>query len=187
MLRYYGQDECGRDGYPVPWHSSIKHEIRRLMGDRCARCRHPYLVGENGRGEWSVCSADCLHDGPLRVRSGDLVEEFDEWTHARARQILWGIERGSAILEAKWRILTVHHLDGDKRNCRWWNLAPLCQRCHLHIQTTVQMNQVFPFEHSEWFKPYAAGYYAFTYLGEDLSRRETELRLDELLALERMA
>ena len=27
--------------------------------------------------------------------------------------------------------LTVHHFDGDKANCEWWNLMALCQRCHL--------------------------------------------------------
>ena len=36
--------------------------------------------------------------------------------------------------------LTVHHLTGDKANMRWWNLAPLCQRCHLHIQGKVVMH-----------------------------------------------
>ena len=34
-------------------------------------------------------------------------------------------------------MLTVHHLDGNKMNCEWWNLAALCQRCHLRIQKTV--------------------------------------------------
>jgi len=28
-------------------------------------------------------------------------------------------------------ILTVAHLDHDLRNCEDWNLAALCQRCHL--------------------------------------------------------
>ena len=28
-------------------------------------------------------------------------------------------------------ILTTHHLDGNKANCEDWNLAALCQRCHL--------------------------------------------------------
>lgn len=56
--------------------------------------------------------------------------------------------------------LTVHHLDIDPSNCAWWNLAPLCQRCHLHIQSKVIMERFFMFEHSEWFKPYLAGYYA---------------------------
>jgi hypothetical protein len=87
-------------------------------------------------------------------------------------------------LDAQWRILTVHHLTGVKHDLRWWNLAALCQRCHLMIQGRVRMEQVFPHEHSEWFRPYAAGYYAATYLGEDLTRSETDARLDELLALE---
>ena len=82
-------------------------------------------------------------------------------------------------------VLTVHHLDNDKANCRWWNLAALCQRCHLKVQGSVNMSQQWPFEHSEWFKPYAAGWYAFKYLNEDLTRVKVMKRLDELLALER--
>lgn len=83
--------------------------------------------------------------------------------------------------------LTVHHLDGDKANCRWWNLAALCQRCHLHIQGTVKMHQPYMFEHSEWFKPYVAGFYAWKYQQRDLSRAEVMAELDALLALERVA
>lgn len=45
------------------------------------------------------------------------------------------------------------------------------------------MERPWLFEHSAWFRPYAAGYYAFTILGLDLSRDEVESRLDELLAL----
>ena len=84
-------------------------------------------------------------------------------------------------------VLTVHHVDLDKTNCRWWNLAALCQRCHLSVQARVKLNRPWMFEHSEWFKPYVAGWYAYSYLGEDLMREDVEARLDELLALERIA
>jgi hypothetical protein len=57
-------------------------------------------------------------------------------------------------------VLTVHHLDLDPQNCEWWNIVPLCQRCHLHIQAVVRMEQHYMFEHSAWFKPYVAGYFA---------------------------
>src|SRR5687768_2108061 len=56
-------------------------------------------------------------------------------------------------------MLTVHHLDRTKDNCAWWNLAPLCQRCHLTVQAKVIMGQGWMFDHSGWFKPYAAAYY----------------------------
>jgi 5-methylcytosine-specific restriction endonuclease McrA len=56
--------------------------------------------------------------------------------------------------------LTVHHLDMDPGNNAWWNTAALCQRCHLQIQAKVVMERPWMFEHSEWFKPYVAGYYA---------------------------
>lgn len=58
-------------------------------------------------------------------------------------------------------VLTVHHLDGNKSNCEDWNLAALCQRCHLTIQGRVKMEQHF-FEEflpvSQWFKPHLEGY-----------------------------
>jgi hypothetical protein len=59
--------------------------------------------------------------------------------------------------------LTVHHLDMDPSNNRWWNLLALCQKCHLHIQAKVYIERLFMFEHSVWFQPYAAGYYASKY------------------------
>jgi hypothetical protein len=43
------------------------------------------------------------------------------------------------------------------------------------------MERIWPWPHSEWFKPYAAGWYAWVYLGEDITREETLARLDELL------
>lgn len=83
--------------------------------------------------------------------------------------------------------LTVHHLDGNKHNCRWWNLTALCQRCHLSVQARVVMEDRYILEHADWFKVYAAGYYAREYLGEDLTREQTMDRIGELLALERIA
>lgn len=83
-------------------------------------------------------------------------------------------------------MLTVHHLDLDKANCRWWNLAALCQRCHLSVQARVVMERPWMFEHSEWFKPYVAGYYAMTVLGVDLGRAAVIARLEELLELGRV-
>ena len=83
--------------------------------------------------------------------------------------------------------LTVHHLDGHKGNDYWWNLLALCQRCHLHVQGIVIPERPWLFEHSEWFKPYVAGFYAKKYLNEDLDRTATLARMDALLALECLA
>jgi 5-methylcytosine-specific restriction endonuclease McrA len=40
------------------------------------------------------------------------------------------------------RVLTVHHLDGDKSNCDQGNLVALCQVCHLHWQAKLLPGQV---------------------------------------------
>lgn len=172
---YLDPAEIGPDGYPLAWHHgtdvpagssrpAIKDLVRERAGHRCERCGHPYLKGQHGNGEWSSCDNHCSHGGP--TKPGELTNDFPV---------------------AQWRILTVHHLNGVKHDCRWWNLAALCQRCHLTIQSRVLMDRVYPFEHSAWFKPHAAGWYAWAYLGEELSRDETVGRLDELLALERQA
>lgn len=85
------------------------------------------------------------------------------------------------------RILTTHHLDGDKSNDAWWNLLPLCQVCHLKFQAKVDPAQPYMFEHSEWFKPFAAGFYAWKYEHRQITREEAVQRMDELLAYERRA
>ena len=80
------------------------------------------------------------------------------------------------------RVLTVHHLDGDKANDAWWNLLALCQVCHLQVQAHVIPERPWMFEHTDWFKPYVAGFYAWQ-LGKNLSRAEVEANLDAWLNL----
>lgn len=57
--------------------------------------------------------------------------------------------------------LTVAHLDNNKANCEPWNLASLCQRCHLSIQGRVDMEQGWMLEHSEWMRPHVEGMLAW--------------------------
>jgi len=54
--------------------------------------------------------------------------------------------------------LTVHHLDKNKANLQHWNLAALCQRCHLKIEHRVNFYQVWAFEHSRWMAIHVADY-----------------------------
>lgn len=74
----------------------------------------------------------------------------------------WVCERcGHRHEPLKGYVLTVHHLDGDKSNCADWNLFCSCQRCHLHIQSKVNMRQMFWEELmpvSKWFRPHLKGY-----------------------------
>lgn len=77
--------------------------------------------------------------------------------------------------------LTVHHMDGDKGNDHWWNLLALCQRCHLIVQAKVIPDRPYLFEHADWFKPYVAGYYAFTIGGVAMNRHQIEWALEHWL------
>ena len=64
--------------------------------------------------------------------------------------------------------LTVHHLDNNKSNIALWNLAALCQRCHLSVQGKVVLSQAYMLEHSEWIKPHLEGYYESVRLAEEV-------------------
>lgn len=184
---------------------AVKDLVRENAGNRCLRCGHPYTKGEHPMEEdpetgdlvsWSPCDSECVHFGPVRMRElhrpapwvehdlsmyGQTAAEamMDEGPDLRLQQ-RWEVE-------ARYRILTVHHLlagPEGKRNLLWFNLVSLCQRCHLTIQKRVDLRRVWPWPHTEWFRPYAAGWYAWSYLGERLTREETMERLPELLALE---
>ena len=71
----------------------------------------------------------------------------------------WKCERCKHPHHVKSRhVLTVHHLVPDKSLCEDWNLAALCQRCHLHIQAKVDMFQEYFGTHSDWFIPHLEGF-----------------------------
>lgn len=101
------------------------------------------------------------------------VKEDANWHCARC---------GHAHDPATGHTLTVHHLDNDKSNTQWWNLAPLCQKCHLKIQAKVIMHRAWILPHSEWFKPYVAGYYAARH-GLPSGKDSVLAHVDELIAL----
>ena len=87
------------------------------------------------------------------------------------------------------RTLTVHHADMNPSHsdpAQWWFvLWPLCQRCHLSVQARVDLWRPWVMQpHSEWAKPYVAGWYAWRYEGRSLTRAEVEADLDRLLTLE---
>lgn len=192
LFRVYEAHECGEDGYPYAWHRvpgdyfrttsfGIKDVVRTQAGNRCVRCGHPYM---KGMGEWSVCGEECDHGGEHRGRLPD-----GSWVSFNSYLELDEIEAQLAKghvgrIEARWRILTVHHLNNVKADCRWWNLAALCQRCHLTIQGKVKMDRPYDQPHSAWFIPYVCGFYASKYLGEEIEREEALARQEELLMLE---
>lgn len=166
--------------YPADWQET-SDRVWADAGHRCIRCKHPYRKGEHGKGEWTPCDDCCTHKGPIGLlRDNGLVDEVADETP------LGFLNMGLPVV-AQWRIGTVHHLDGDKSNCRWWNLLALCQRCHLTIQSRVNPHQPYMLEHSEWFKPYVAAFYAWKYEGRDLTREQAVTEMERLLALERIA
>lgn len=63
--------------------------------------------------------------------------------------------------DGKQRVLTVHHLDGNKGNIEPWNLAVLCQKCHLEIQGKVRFYRPWMLPHTPWMARHVEDYNAW--------------------------
>mgnify|MGYP003643529883 CR=1 FL=1 len=92
----------------------------------------------------------------------DYPDDWKEIAEAIKDDAEWRCERCKhAHCTKTAHVLTVHHLDGDKANCEPWNLAALCQRCHLTIQGRIRMEQDFMeaiLPVADWFQPHLDGY-----------------------------
>lgn len=181
MSRLHTRGEYAPDG------RARRLKVREEAGHRCIRCHHPFETGTHGKGEWTPCDNMCTHRGPVGIVSeqgGEITPSTALYRDAAnmTARTLAGATGGKVY--AQWRILTVHHLDGDKANDSWWNTLALCQRCHLTIQSRVDPDIPFFLPHSEWAKPYIAGFYAWKYEAKLITREEAEARMEELLAYE---
>lgn len=97
----------------------------------------------------------------MPINYKDYPENWEKIAERIKKKNDYKCERCGHIHEVKTGyVLTVHHLDGDKTNSAEWNLAVLCQRCHLHVQAKVKMEQMFFdfLEVSDWFLPHLRGY-----------------------------
>ena len=75
----------------------------------------------------------------------------------------WKCERCGHVHDVEsGHVLTVHHLIPDKSLCEEWNLAVLCQRCHLSVQSRfnlyVEVYQLYLFDVDGWWSPHVAGF-----------------------------
>jgi|WetSurMetagenome_2_1015567.scaffolds.fasta_scaffold295832_2 hypothetical protein len=96
---------------------------------------------------------------PRKSSGGDYPPNWNQIAEQVKTEAGWKCVRCQHIHEPG-HILTVHHLDMNPSHCEWWNLVALCQQCHLSIQARVVMERTWLLDHSPWFVPYVAGYYA---------------------------
>ena len=111
-----------RGEYPADW-PEIARAVKEAAEWRCERCGHCDDPARRVVGEPG-----------RKVPSGRLPCD-EHCTHAS---------------NGKQRSLTVHHLDGDKANCEPWNLAALCQVCHLSVQARVDFYRPYLLPHTPW-------------------------------------
>lgn len=114
--------------YPENW-PAIAKATKDAAEWRCVRCRHPH------EGPWKQSQN---RGGDLQPAQCDLACQHDN--------------------DAKQRVLTVHHLDLNKANVAWWNLAALCQVCHLSVQSRVDFHQYYMLKQTHWIETYIHGW-----------------------------
>lgn len=147
-------------GYPPEW-AEISLQTKIDAGFRCVRCGHPNAIYSPPGADHTQAAIDFALSlgGSTSVRIYPTQDGTDDaWLR---HYLIPCDDRCTHDPDVRdHRILTVHHLDGVKANLVWWNLAALCQRCHLTIQGKVKMDQMYQLPHTAWFMPYVAGYYA---------------------------
>lgn len=147
-------------GEYVPDRKALHNAVRAQAGNRCIRCGHP---------EGDKLGSPRMVDGVYpRYPDIQLMPCDARCTHPR---------------DGKLRILTVHHLTGQKDDNRWWNLLALCQSCHLTIQGKVIPEQAYLHPHTPWFVPYVCGFYAATIGDMEITREEADADPDRYLAM----
>jgi len=148
-----------RGEYPHNW-ARISYRVKRVHRFRCERCGHPHVPAQPKNGILDLWNNDFGLE--------QLAMFPSEWVTGRGRRSV-GMARPAyerdtlcdslcehdppftnLLHKGKPRVLTVHHLDGDKSNCALWNLAALCQVCHLEVQAKVAWEQTYFLPHSPW-------------------------------------
>lgn len=159
---------------------ALHNAVRDSVGNRCIRCGHP-----QGDRFWMTADVERVIELEAML-SVSVYEKYggSTWTPSMSTQSAdgpWMVvalakcdERCTHPEDGKLRILTVHHLTGQKDDNRWWNLLALCQSCHLTIQGKVIPEQSYLHPHSPWFVPYVCGFYAATIGQQDITREEAD-------------
>lgn len=145
-----------RGEYPADW-PTIARRVKDDAGWRCVRCRHPFYRPADAPYVHGAAPCDALCDAarcPVQTR---------------------GRFEGLSF--------TVHHLDGDKANCAWWNLLATCNACHLTVQARVIPERAWLLDHSPWFVPFVCGFYAHYYGGLAITRGQAEADPERWLEL----
>lgn len=111
------------------------------------------------------------------MSEADYPDDWPEIARRIKEQAGWECERCGAPHGETPNVLTVHHLDGDKSNVHEWNLAALCQRCHLAIQNKVDWFQdTLTGVHTEWMVPHIEGYNEWAEANGEPTLRLTTVR-----------
>lgn len=153
-----------RGEYPLGWRF-LSDAVMASVGYRCVRCSHPF---DPTTRKPLICDGGCdLTKGPHRNADPRFASAIKRHDDPRIPGLNYG----------------VHHFDGDKSNNRWWNLMPLCNCCHLKVQSSVIPERQWLFEHTTWAKPYIAGFYAFWFAQLDPTKEQVEDNLDQYLAM----
>ena len=97
----------------------------------------------------------------MRKSTGRYPKDFPKLSKACKERADWRCERcGKPHGKGKGNGLNAHHLDWNRSNCAWWNLACLCAKCHLFVQIENEYTQVWMISKEPWLQVHIDGYWS---------------------------
>ena len=95
----------------------------------------------------------------MRKSTGKYPKDWPKIAEACKERAGWKCERCGRFHEkSRGRGLNVHHLDWNRSNCAWWNLACLCAKCHLFVQKETERQKTWMLSDAPWLQKHIDGY-----------------------------
>ena len=123
VIKYGEQSHNWKGGLPKCLNCG--KELKSTSAQRCLKCNgEVHSKKYRGKLHWNYIEGKSIYTAEFSKRLKDKIRQRDNFTCQKCEET----EEYHLIVYGK--VLSVHHIDYDKQNCKEDNLITLCSKCH---------------------------------------------------------